>query len=672
MDVLKQEMSGFDIAVVTVELNSMLCGFKISNVYQFNPKSLLLKLRGVGGSKKSLVLEAGRRLHTTSYVLKTPPRPSNFCMALRKYLRYGRIERVEQRGFERIVVMTVTSKGVEFRLVTELFGKGNVILVDQENRILQAMSFRRMRDREILRGEVFAYPPSRGEDPRSLQREGLSKMRDFGELEVVRAVARFLSIGGTYAEEVLLRAGVPKKTPCVSLEAGDLDAVFAGLQEILTETEAGSVKPFVFVDEDGSWVDVAPLGLKRYSQLKRVGFGSFNEALDEYYAKVLVKEKVSGVEEVVEGEVSRLERMLRDQEKTLRESREKAEVYRKIGDVIYRHLNELEFLVQRVMGDKRGGKSWKEIVEVLEKGKSESVVPAVYFEALRPKALSVRVSVEDQTFDLGLRVSAQRNAADFYARAKKAGRKIDGAERALKRTREMIERAKVQVVERVEETSKPLPRKRRREWYEKFRWFHSSDGFLVIGGRDASSNEVLIKRYVEPRDVVFHADVPGAPFAVVKTGGAEVPERTLKEAGQFAGSYSRAWRGELGAIDVYWVSPEQVSKSPPSGEYLPRGAFMIYGKKNYIRGVPLEVAVGVKKQDEGFRVIGGPSEAVASQTGFVVRLVPGRESSGRLAKQTRSRLGQLASDEDRGEVLRTPLEEIQRFIPSGRGAIRSS
>jgi len=672
VDVLKEEMSGFDIAVVTVELNSMLCGFRIGNVYQLNPRCLLLKLRGVGGARKSLVLEAGRRLHITSYVLKAPPRPSSFCMALRKYLRNGRIEKVEQAGFERIVEMSVTSRGEEYRLVTELFGDGNFVLVDHENRILQALSYRRMRDREILRGEVFSYPPSRGEDPRSVRREDLSGIRDFGKLDVVRAVARFLSIGGVYAEELLLRAGVPKNTPCASLGDESLDAIFGGLQAVLSETELGNVKPVVFVGGDGDWVDVAPLRLKKYSDLKHVEFQTFNEALDEYYARVLVGEKVSDVEGLVEGEVSRLERMLRDQEETLRESRREAEVCRRVGDVIYRHLNELEFLIQRVMGDKRSGRSWEEIVETLEKEKTESLAPAVYFDALRPKALSVRVSVEGEVFDLSLRLSAQRNAAECYAKAKRAGRKIEGAEKALKRTREMMERAKAQVVERVEETSKPLPKKRKMEWFEKFRWFRSSDGFLVIGGRDASSNEVLVKRHVEPQDVVFHADVPGAPFVVVKTGVAEIPEQTLKEAGQFAGSYSRAWREGLGVVDVYWVLPDQVSKSPPSGEYLPRGAFMIYGKKNYVRGAPLEVAVGVKKQDEEVRVIGGPSEAIGSQTGLVVRLVPGRESSGRLAKQIRSRLGQLASDDDRGEVLRTPLEEIQRFIPSGKGAVKSS
>jgi hypothetical protein len=212
-------------------------------------------------------------------------------------------------------------------------------------------------------------------------------------------------------------------------------------------------------------------------------------------------------------------------------------------------------------------------------------------------------------------------------------------------------------------------KKEKREWYEKFRWFHSSDGFLVVAGRDASTNEILIKKYVEPQDLIFHAEFHGAPFALIKTSGRKPPDRTVKEAARFAASYSRAWKEGLSAVNVYWVLPDQVSKTPPSGEYLPRGSFMIYRPKNYIRGVQLEVAVGVKREGERFIVIGGPLDAIVENTNLYVRLIPGRESSGKLAKQIRSKLAHLASDEERKEVLKTSLDEIQKFIPPGRGTI---
>ena len=58
----------------------------------------------------------------------------------------------------------------------------------------------------------------------------------------------------------------------------------------------------------------------------------------------------------------------------------------------------------------------------------------------------------------------------------------------------------------------------KREWYEKFRWFISSEGFLVIGGRDATSNEIVIKKHADKNDLVFHTDIKGSPFHLSKQG----------------------------------------------------------------------------------------------------------------------------------------------------------
>jgi len=219
--------------------------------------------------------------------------------------------------------------------------------------------------------------------------------------------------------------------------------------------------------------------------------------------------------------------------------------------------------------------------------------------------------------------------------------------------------------------SEVLPKRKERVWYEKFRWFHSSDGFLVIGGRDATTNEILIKKYTQPHDIVFHADVVGASFVVVKTEGKAPLEQTIRESAQLAASHSSAWRETLSAVDVYWVRPEQVSKSPPPGQYVTKGAFMIHGAKNHVRNVPLRLAIGVLLKEKEADVVGGPAEAIAKQTKFFVEIVPGQQRSSVLAKQLRQLLAKKVSEEWRKRVLEIPLEEIQRFIPSGKGAVVS-
>jgi predicted ribosome quality control (RQC) complex YloA/Tae2 family protein len=670
VSVLKGEMSSFDIALISVELDHMLRGFKVNNIYQLNPKTLLLNLHGKEGARTNLVIEAGKRIHITSYELEKPLKPTGFCMVLRKYLRNGAVGKVQQYRFERILEIGISDKGKQYSLVVEVFGEGNIILVGPDGRILHALSYRRMRDRSIIRGEAFTYPPPVGEDPRTLQREQLEKLKGQGQLEVVKAVARLLSVGGFYAEEILLRSGLPKDKPCVSLTDGDLGAIFESLRELLSPIPCGHLEPIVFVDQRGNWVDVAPFQLKKYTDYKSIRFAVFNEALDEFYAKTSVGARVQGVESLATQEVARLDRVLQDQEEALRESKQKTAVCRIIGDSIYLHFNDLQLLLQRVMAEKREGKDWREISEKLEREKRESQVPAVYFETLNPKTLAVQVSVEAQSFSLNLKLSAQKNAAQYYEMAKKAEKKIAGIQKAIEKTREQIGTARLQKTEKVQRASEPPPVSRKREWYEKFRWFNSSDGFLMIGGRDATTNEIIIKKHTEPNDVVFHAEVQGAPFVSVKTQGLTPSEQTVKEAAQFAASYSHAWKEGFSAVNVYWVRPEQVSKTPPSGEYLPRGSFMIYGTKNYVKGAVLEVAIGLKKEDRSYRVIGGPTRAIAYQTGIYVTLVPGRESSGDLAKQLRRKLAELSSEDARKDVLRLPLEEIQRFMPTGGGTIK--
>jgi predicted ribosome quality control (RQC) complex YloA/Tae2 family protein len=286
------------------------------------------------------------------------------------------------------------------------------------------------------------------------------------------------------------------------------------------------------------------------------------------------------------------------------------------------------------------------------------------------KNLTLNAAVDGVTFPIQVKRSVQANAADYYERKKKAERKLEGSEKALRETQQRIDELRKEWTGKIEETQAEAPTKQaRREWYEKFRWFVSSDGFLVIGGRDATTNEIIIKKHLEQQDIVFHADVVGAPFVVVKTQGRTPTNEVIQEAAQLGASYSRAWGASLGAVDVYWVTPSQISKSSPSGQYLEKGAFIIQGPKNYVKQVPLRLAIGVQKTEDRFRVIGGPIAAVRKQTEVLVEIAPGGQPSARLAKQLRHLLAERASREDREAIRKARIEEIQQFIPMGKGTI---
>lgn len=131
-------------------------------------------------------------------------------------------------------------------------------------------------------------------------------------------------------------------------------------------------------------------------------------------------------------------------------------------------------------------------------------------------------------------------------------------------------------------------------WFEKFYWCISSEGYLIIGGRDSQQNEALVKRYLRPGDVYVHADLHGASSVVVrnKTKDEEIPPMTLNEAGSMAVCYSSAWDAKL-AVHAWWVYHHQVSRTAQTGEYLPAGSFMIRGKKNFLPSVHLQLGFGL-------------------------------------------------------------------------------
>lgn len=236
---------------------------------------------------------------------------------------------------------------------------------------------------------------------------------------------------------------------------------------------------------------------------------------------------------------------------------------------------------------------------------------------------------------IDIRKTVEENAACYFELAKKAKRKLAGIDETLRRFRdELVQVEQKKELAALEEKKKQAKVVRKKEWYEKFHWFISSEGFLCIGGRDATSNEVIVKKHTDKNDFVFHTEAPGSPFFVIKTEGKKPGEATLQETAQATAAYSRAWKSGIVA-DVYWILPEQVSKKAMSGEYMPRGAFMIYGKRNYVR-TPMTAAVGVLQDG---RVMGGPADAVKNQCGKYVTVLQGDEKSSSAAKKIAKKLG---------------------------------
>jgi predicted ribosome quality control (RQC) complex YloA/Tae2 family protein len=681
----KKEFSSFDVAAVVRELKDAVLGSRVNNIYQLNEKALLLKLHKTGKSAFRLILDAGRRLHLTSYTLEKPLVPPAFCMGLRKHLRNARFSQIEQNEFDRVVLLTFQTRIYTLKLVLELFGEGNIILLSEEGKILQALVYKRMRDRDIIRSEVFKFAPPSGKNPLKINKKEFSEaLAALGELEIVRALTRFLSIGGIYAEEILLGASVSKTKTCNALKENEVEAIFETLHFLVSRVTVGRLEPCTVLDRVDNFVDIVPFKLKWYESgdFKLQPYESFNDALDEFYSKTVTMERSVANAQIdkFRNEADRLNRIITDQEKVLAEAESRVERNRRIGDAIYAHVSDLQMLLNNFSDGKQSGKELKAIASDALAEKQRGVTHSSYFESFDPKQLVVNVRVDDLTFGLALRKTLFENAAIFYERGKREKQRLDGAKAALSNSQnklddvemKMREAEKSQILRPVEALKELEQRKvKRKEWFEKFRWFVSSDGFLVVAGRDAVSNEVLIKKYTHVNDVVFHADIVGAPFVVIKTEGRNVGEQCLREAAEFAAAFSRGWRERFGSVDVYWVRPDQLSKGGPSGESVARGAFMVRGQRNWMRGVPLRLAIGVASHEEKglARIGGGPVEAVKAKSDIFVIIVPGDLAGKELSKRILKALAGRVSKELRQAILNLSIEKIREFVPYGKGMV---
>ena len=676
MEEAREELSGLDLAAVVRELSGAIEGSRLANIYQLDKNKFLLKLRKPGATYKLLIdLATGARL--TSAELRAPEKPTGFCMGLRKDLRGGKVVGVSQHDLDRILILAVEKAGEIHKLIFELFGGGNVVLVGRDGTIRRVLRPREMRDRRLLVGEPYRPPPS---PPIDLGREGidagaLRALREMGSIEVVRGLSRATGLGGPYPEEVLRRAGIEKDRPCSSLSDEELELIAEALSGLVRAILIGVLKPGVVIGPDGRPVDVIPLEMLRYSGLKVIWFNTFNEAVDAYFTEL---EKCSALmkrSEEVEEEIRKLEEVLRAQKEALEKFKAEEEEFSTIGNAIFSHLDQLNMLLDEIKRLKDDLGDWGEVAERLE-GLRTRGPPFSWIIRVQRDRPSIIVRLDGLEVELDARKKAQDIASACYERAKRARRKARGAAEALEKTKKALERARARLRTLRELEIRPVTRREmakaveKRAWYERFRWFRSSDGFLIVAGRDAASNERLVKRYAGPGDLLLHTELPGAPFVLIKAEGRGVPERTLLEAAEVAASYSRAWKYGLGAATVLCFKPDQARKIGPHGEKLPKGAFYISGPKKRLKGVRLRLAIGLIKSEGGEdKLVVGPVGAISSRTNLYVVIKPGDKKASELIEQA---LDVFRRRGERIELSKEGIERAKALVPYERGAIAIS
>ncbi|MFC7210008.1 ribosome rescue protein RqcH [Natronoarchaeum sp. GCM10025321] len=699
----KQELTSVDLAALVSEFGAYE-GAKVDKAYLYGDDFLRLKMRDFDRGRIELLVEIGdvKRAHLAKpeHVPDAPGRPPNFAMMLRNRLSGADFAGVEQYEFDRILEFTFERGDENTTIVTELFGPGNIAVIDSNREVVDCLDTVRLKSRTVAPGAQYEFPDSRI-NPLTMSYDAFVAMMEDSDTDVVRTLATQLNFGGLYAEELCTRAGVEKTIDISEADDDEYEPLFAAIDELAIELRTGGLNPRVYYEdtEDGESrrrVDVTPVPLEEYSHLESEAFDTFNAAVDDYFYELDLtedEENAGGTQRPdFENEIEKQKRIIEQQEGAIEGFEQDAEAEREKAELLYAHYDLVDEVLSTIQSAREEEVPWDEIEETFAQGAEQGIEEAEAVQRIDADEGFVTVDVDGTDVRLDASEGVEHNADRLYREAKRIKGKKEGALAAIEDTREALEDAKQrrdewerkeQQDDEEEETepgdrdwlSEPsIPVRSSEQWYERFRWFHTSDDFLVIGGRNADQNEELVKKYLDKGDRFFHAQAHGGPVTILKaTDPSEaardvsLPESSEREAAQFAVSYSSVWKDGRFSGDVYAVDHDQVSKTPESGEFLEKGGFAIRGDREYFRDVGIGACVGITCEPST-RVIGGPPSAIREHAETTIEVEPGRYAQGDVAKRIYRQFRERFEDTSFVRKVASP-DLIQHFLPPGGSRI---
>ena len=642
------ELSGIELNYLVNKISSTTTSeFYVSNVSSITKNSILLKLhhpiqpdillmvstKGIWITKKKY-----KQVEETQFV------------SISREIERAKISSVSQPGSERIYFLRFVGRDDKVRiLIVEIFGKGNFILCDESMKIIWILNSVEVRHRTLNTGSQYALPPNRGEDVLQTTLESMTKNLSLvpKDTEVLKWLAKATSLPRKYIEEIISESGINTKF-AKDLSKDDIEIIYKKTKELTDRVlNEKNHEPSVIIDDSGVAIDASPISMSKESNAKRVD--TFMEAIDQVLSNEILSIGRSLKTEETDRKILELEHDLEEQNKAKMNVLLKSKSLRSIAHDL---MNLSSFGILN-MND-------KSVETLLEKNDSKIVqVNGINYVDL----LNERVKLE---------LSIPKFSSLLFSRAKEMERgatNIDKASNELKSRIEKLQGQTQKIHEKVQFSTLES-----KQWYERYRWFLTTDGHLVIGGRDASSNSAVIRKHMTEDDIVFHAEIHGSPFFLVKNAKDKGNETSnyIDETAQATVSFSRAWKDGLSSGDAYWVFPNQVKKGAPTGQFLPKGSFVIEGKRNFCKGIELKLSIGLVKIENRFTIVSGPLNAIRKRSLVCAALLPGGSDPMILAKKLKSEFVRVISefDSDLADYLKKVLlDDFIRVLPTGQSKI---
>ena len=643
------ELSGIELHYLVNKISSKITSsYYVSNISSITKNSILLKLHHPTESDINLIVST-KGIWITSKKYKQMEE-NQLLNILSREIERAKINSVSQPGSERIFFLHFINKdNKERKLVIEIFGKGNIILCDESMKILWILNPVEVRHRILKTGLEYVLPPNRGEDVFQVTLEGMKKSRQTQpeNTDLVRWLSKCTSLPRKYVEEILLHSGISTKY-ANNLSDNDVNDIYYKTKEITSKViDETNHEPSIIVDKLGLAIDASPIVMSGDSNAKKVE--SYMDGIDQVLSNEIISIGRSLKTEETDRKILELEHDLEEQNRAKTQVITRSQNLRRIA-------HELMNLSSMGIVDMNDSA----VRSLLENNDSNIVMENGI----------TYLNIENER--IKFESSIPKSSSLLFSRAKELERgaiNIDKASEELRLRVEKLQNQTQKIHEKIQ-----FSKLESKQWYERYRWFVTSDGYLVIGGRDASSNSAIIRKYMTENDIIFHAEIHGSPFFLVKNVNNQEKQNSgyVEETAQATISFSRAWKDGLSSGDAYWVFPNQVKKGAPTGQFLPKGSFVIEGKRNFCRGIELKLSIGLVQIEKKYSIVCGPLNAVRKRSLVFASLLPGGTDQMNLAKRVKSEFVRAISEFDQSLAefcKKISLDEFIRMLPPGQSKI---
>jgi len=632
-------LAGIELRYLTNNISKKTLDYYVSNIYGINSKSLLFKLHHPEKPDVLLMFSTMGLWITSKKVEQIEI--NKLLKRLRSDLLRLKLTKIEQIGAERIAYLTFSGFDKEFIIIGEFFGDGNIILCNKEMKILALLHSIDVRHRKLQVGLTYTPPPENSVNIFNMTQKDLEEILS-SSMPTAKWIGRTLGLPTKYAEEICRMSKIDSKISGNQLTNDDAKKIFESVREIINNVVEGNHEAVIVKDDKNS--DVYPIKLgndeKHYTNVS-----SFMEGLDILFTETIVESGKSIQTSSVNKNVTELENKLEEQTKAISIVKEKSS---KIANVA----KSISSLVSQGVSSIEDSKAVEELRKQGAEMKSEKGI--------------FLIKIDDEKIKINPNASLPTISSRLFDESKRQAAAIISIEKLKRKTEKKLEKEMSQV--KVAEESITYSEIRKKNWYERYRWFYTSDGILAIGGRDSSSNTAIIRKHIEKNDKVFHADIHGSPFFILKNDKKEILPTSLNEIAHATVCFSRAWREAMYGLNAYWVEPEQVKKAAPSGQFLPKGSFVIEGQRNYVNISTLKLAVGLVKQNADYLISCGPPQPIKKNSICYVVIEPAGSEMVEIAKKIKLEFNKMTDNVAKS----LSIDEFVRVLPAGDSHIVES